>query len=555
MLGLSIVCKGTEEEKFTFLFSMYDLRGDGYIDKAELVSMVFIIQLHNFSDSVTTLTSFSHSSRHPSKIHDQSDLFISLKLASNHIKSPISNSNYRGSRSRRFLEVQNIAAQILEQFGLGENGKLNYEEFKIFLHNYPEVMDKFSGSFQQDAWSPRESRRRRSTPRDSIAKRKRKIDSPLIHPTEIEMQGFVYKNVKDSEKVQRLYAVLKGNLLMFFENRFDRLPYGVIFLDGVCVEKLQSYQEFKYGFALSHSNESYDYVYIWCEDQASCSNWISKLEQAARFKKFKHHYHLEKKIGQGKFSEVYLASEFSSGHQYAVKVIDKTRLKKSEKELIRSEIAIMKILNHPGVITMKEIFDTKKHILILMEYVKGGELFNLICAKEGFSEYSSNKIIAQLLETVRYIHDVGIVHRDIKPENILCVDNSDIPEIKLADFGLSKLVSPNDTLTLACGTLSYVAPEVLRQEGYDKKADIWSIGVIAYLLLRGKLPFEHFDKDTIIDMTLNSTPDFSDSWCSRYTSEAVDFIKFLLRKEPNMRPTAEEALHHAWIKVSSITEC
>jgi tRNA A-37 threonylcarbamoyl transferase component Bud32/Ca2+-binding EF-hand superfamily protein len=546
MGGLSIVCKGTEEEKFTFLFSMYDLRGDGYIDKAELVSMVFTIQLHNLSDSVTTLTSFSNSSRRPSKIHDQSDLFISLKPGSNPIKS---------SRSSRFLEVQNIAASILEQFGLGENGKLNYEEFKIFLQNYPELMNKFSSSFQQEAWSPRESRRRRSTPQDSMFKTKRKVDSPLIHPTEIEMQGLVYKNVKDSEKIQKLYAVLKGNLLMFFENRSDRLPYGVVFLDGVCVEKLQSYQEFKYGFALSHSNESYDYAYIWCEDKDTCSSWISKLEQAARFKKFKHHYHLEKKIGQGKFSEVYLASEFSSGLKYAVKVIDKTKLKKSEKELIRSEIAIMKILDHPGVISMKEIFDTKKHILILMEYVKGGELLNLICTKERFSEYSINKIIAQLLDTVRYIHDVGIVHRDIKPENILCVDDSDIPEIKLADFGLSKLVSPNDTLTLACGTLSYVAPEVLKQEGYDKKADIWSIGVIAYLLLRGKLPFEDIDKNTIIDLTLNSTPDFSDSWCNRYTSQAIGFVKFLLEKEPKLRPTAEEALDHAWIRVNSITEC
>lgn len=140
--------------------------------------------------------------------------------------------------------------------------------------------------------------------------------------------------------------------------------------------------------------------------------------------------------------------------------------------MLRSEIAIMRLLDHPGVINLKEVFDTKKHILIVMELVMGGELFQRIVQKKLCSEYVASQIIKQLLEVVSYLHDVGITHRDIKPENILLIDSSDIPKIKLADFGLSKLALPGEVQNLACGTLGYAAPEVLSQQGYNHKVDI-----------------------------------------------------------------------------------
>jgi len=139
---------------------------------------------------------------------------------------------------------------------------------------------------------------------------------------------------------------------------------------------------------------------------------------------------------------------------------------------MRSELAIMRLIDHPNVIKFKEVFDTKKHLLIVMENAKGGELYERISMKNKFSEYAASRIIKQLLEVVAYLHDIGIIHRDLKPENILLVDKSDIPQIKVADFGLSKLTSPGESQYLACGTLGYSAPEVLKKEGYNHKADI-----------------------------------------------------------------------------------
>lgn len=164
--------------------------------------------------------------------------------------------------------------------------------------------------------------------------------------------------------------------------------------------------------------------------------------------------------------------EYKTNELFAVKVIMKKKLNKQERDFLRSEIAIMRLIDHPNVIKFKEVFDTKKHLLIVMENVRGGELYKRIAKKNSISEYAASRIIKQLLEVASYIHDIGIIHRDLKPENILLADGSDIPQIKVADFGLSKLSSPDDLQYLACGTLGYSAPEVLNKEGYNYKADI-----------------------------------------------------------------------------------
>lgn len=147
-----------------------------------------------------------------------------------------------------------------------------------------------------------------------------------------------------------------------------------------------------------------------------------------------------------------------------------------------------------------------------MEIIQGGELYERIIKKKVMSEFAASQIIKQLLEVVSYLHEVGIMHRDIKPENILLDDNSDIPLIKLADFGLSKLATPKDIQKLACGTLGYVAPEVLTQKGYNNKVDIWSVGIVTFLMLAGRLPFDHKEKQKLIDLTVNAPLLFDDSY-------------------------------------------
>jgi serine/threonine protein kinase len=160
----------------------------------------------------------------------------------------------------------------------------------------------------------------------------------------------------------------------------------------------------------------------------------------------------------------------------------------------------------------------------------------------------ARQIVWSLLSAVRYLHSRGVVHRDLKPENILCLDENDDTSVMISDFGLSKFASPAELMKIACGTLCYVAPEVLKLTGYSFSVDIWSIGVITFLLLRGRLPFDGKTKDEIIDRTLTAPVDFSHAAWQSVSAEARDLIFRLLHKDPNQRMTCEQARAHAWFE-------
>jgi len=173
----------------------------------------------------------------------------------------------------------------------------------------------------------------------------------------------------------------------------------------------------------------------------------------------------------------------------ALKKIDKSKLVGPEKWYLREEIQVIKLIAHPHVVEMKDVYEDFKFMYIVMEYVKGGELFDYINREDGLSEHDVVLILFQILQTIQYLHFCGVVHRDLKPENILVIHEDGNLNIKITDFGLSKLLAPNEKMYEPCGTLSYVAPEVLEGSGYGKECDIWSAGVIFHAMLLTYLPF------------------------------------------------------------------
>jgi len=187
-------------------------------------------------------------------------------------------------------------------------------------------------------------------------------------------------------------------------------------------------------------------------------------------------------------------------------------------------------------------------IYMVLEYVDGGELYDHIVNRGNYAEHDAVHVVRQIIEAVAYLHNNNIAHRDLKPENLLCTGpNNEI--IKVADFGLSKEFS-DDGLETMCGTPDYVAPEVLRGSGYTNSIDIWSIGVITYVLLCGCPPFYgNDDKEVFIKIIKADYKFFSPDW-DTISNEAKEFISFLLVLEPNRRPTATQCLEASWIKNS-----
>ena len=251
-------------------------------------------------------------------------------------------------------------------------------------------------------------------------------------------------------------------------------------------------------------------------------------------------------LGKGTFAKVYYGKEIVSGESVAIKVINKEQVKKKDglMEQIKREISVMRLVRHPNVVELKEVLATKTKIFFVMEYVRGGELFAKV-ARGKLKEDSARKYFQQLISAVDFCHSRGVSHRDLKPENLLLDENENL---KVSDFGLSALPEQlrNDGLLhTQCGTPAYVAPEVLKRKGYDgSKADIWSCGVILYVLLAGFLPFQDENLMKMYTKIFKAQYEFP-PW---FSFDSKRLISKLLVTDPDRRITIPAIMRVPWFR-------
>lgn len=266
-------------------------------------------------------------------------------------------------------------------------------------------------------------------------------------------------------------------------------------------------------------------------------------------------YDILDEIGRGAFSIVKKARSKKTNEEVAIKFIEKKFVDKQDLMLLAREIDIMKKVGHDNVLRLKEVFETDDMIALVMELVTGGELFYKIVEKGSYSEQDAANIIKQVIQGVAYLHSSGVCHRDLKPENLLCAGETESNHkpfrVVIADFGLSKAFDSGESLETSCGTPDYVAPEVITAEGsYDKSVDMWSVGVITYVLLCGFSPFLSSTQTGLFEKIIKCDYDFPDPEWTNISEEAKDFIRHLLVKDPAQRYTAEQCLQHPWLNGS-----
>ncbi|CAH1153600.1 unnamed protein product [Phaedon cochleariae] len=257
-------------------------------------------------------------------------------------------------------------------------------------------------------------------------------------------------------------------------------------------------------------------------------------------------YYLKELLGTGAFSVVRLAeSKENPGILHAVKIIDKKALKGKEDSL-ENEIKVLRRLRHPNIVQLLETFEDKSKVYLIMELVTGGELFDRIVEKGSYTEKDAADLIRQVLEAVDYMHVQGVVHRDLKPENLLYYSPDEDSKIMISDFGLSKM-EDSGIMATACGTPGYVAPEVLAQKPYGKAVDVWSIGVISYILLCGYPPFYDENDANLFAQILKGEFEFDSPYWDEISDSAKDFIRHLMCVHVERRYTCRQALGHPWI--------
>ena len=261
------------------------------------------------------------------------------------------------------------------------------------------------------------------------------------------------------------------------------------------------------------------------------------------------YYTIVKDLGHGSYGQVKKVKHKELNEIRAMKITTK----KSDSS--KYEIEILKKISHPNITKIFEIFSDSKKYYIIMEFLEGGELFEAITNIGSFTEASASKVLKQILSAVYYLHSNHIVHRDLKPENIMLTQKpkNGNYQIKLIDFGTAKIFKPGKKMNKFIGTSYYIAPEVLK-ERYDEKCDIWSCGVILFILLCGYPPFNGNTNVDIFHAIQNQNPIFGGEEWEDITPEAKDLIKLMLKKNPNERLNAEQCLSHKWFRLMESSE-
>jgi len=262
---------------------------------------------------------------------------------------------------------------------------------------------------------------------------------------------------------------------------------------------------------------------------------------------FKEGYSLGKTLGEGAFSVVKEVTHRGNKNAYAAKIVTKAKLTKEDEDALQDEIKILTNINHAHIINLFEVFSENSYYFLITELMLGGELFDRIVTKTFYNEKEARDVCRTLFKALDYCHSRGVAHRDLKPENLLLVSRTDDKNIKIADFGFAKKVTSSKCLLTQCGTPGYVAPEILHGVPYGVKADMWSLGVIAYILLGGYPPFIEQNQRELFKKIKKGSYEFHPEYWGSISREAKDLIAGLLTVDPDKRLSADGALGSPWI--------
>nr|XP_023027860.1 ovarian-specific serine/threonine-protein kinase Lok-like [Leptinotarsa decemlineata] len=261
-------------------------------------------------------------------------------------------------------------------------------------------------------------------------------------------------------------------------------------------------------------------------------------------------------LGRGAAGEVRLALEKFTCKMVAIKKIMKSRStlsqihKLTHPSKIKTEISILQTLKHPCVINMEDIVETPEEVYIVLDYMKGGELTNRILSNTPLSESNVKFLFYQMVLAVQFLHGKGITHRDLKPENVLLFSEEIETLVKVSDFGLSKVTEGDDMMTTICGTMNYIAPEILdnRIPEYNKQVDVWSLGVILFYMLSKRLPFQSSDRTVHQKLIISGCYMMEKESWDGISASAKDLVEKMLNVKPQKRICIQDVLKHSWLE-------
>lgn len=422
---------------------------------------------------------------------------------------------------------------IFERYG--KNGVFMFEDFNQWMKMHKNFLNNFKNWFKPDIWM---SYRDEQTNQELLGFYKKK---PLLEGP-VKLQKFKGMTKKKS------YARLYGNILMFFKSKQELLPHRTIILKLLEI----GFNDKKQKILIEHPCKRYNDVKVIIKDKQVYERWKQLFHEFTN-NRLSRRFNMTaaEMIGKGKFSTVFKITEIKTEKPYALKLITKKILTEEEREIMSNETKLLSILSHNNIIKLFQSIESHNEHFYLFEYINGMDLFRFISDRRFLNEYEASWVMKNLFDVIEYIHTSGILHRDLKPENIMIEVNKkgEMKRLKLLDFGLACYGDDEKAMKMRVGTLNYTAPEILSEQPYDHRVDLFSLGVIMYYMIRGTLPFYAEDPYMIAVKTINGEYDMEkDEFFDNVSGLCKDLLTRLLEADPEKRITIEEALCHDWIQ-------
>ena len=374
-------------------------------------------------------------------------------------------------------------------------------------------------------------------------------------------ETYLYKLCEDmnGEKtiMNKFYAKLCEKEILFFSPDLKRefCDLWYIYRSHISLGKEYLNNQKYYTINITFFNNNYVNK-LFFVNESLCQSFANKIKNSIHDLNFRDFYELKKKVGQGHFGTVNECVKKSSGQIFAVKIINKNELKSSDLELISQEKNYLRLIMHPNIISLKDYYEDRKCIYLITELYKGGDLLTFIenYKKKNIRipEKTTAKIIRKIAEGIKYLNIFGIVHRDIKPENILFSTENEIESLKIIDLGVCQTLTYGEMAKEPIGTNGYISPEIYLHNDYSYKTDIWSLGVILYLLItEGLLPFdnENMDYKVIGKKVLCLQQEYPDAYFRDKNPGLIKLLDEMLEKCPQKRININDLMKHSWFNI------
>ena len=493
---------------------------------SEIFFMIYIFLLRNRPFSEKTIELYK-------KISINHSNLSTINTITNQILYPDSNYNekiFSFNNSALSKSVSSIPVLY------NNNSTINEDKDEVFLDNEINIWKSFyEVKLSKDILDSMEKMK----PYDI----KDEDDNNLLESEKNIFEGFLYKI--SNGKINKIYFKLFYKDLFFYRQKNDIQHFGMHNLSGLFfIEEKNKVIEDKTFFSLAIIFPTRKHIY-YCDNESDFQKWSQCLKIATKYSNLNDVFEIKETLGSGSFSLVKLGINKITKEKVAVKIMNKEKMNTTRLESARTEIEIMKICQHPNIIHFIDSNETEDKIYIFMEFCEGGTLYNFLKDRNFIlNEDLAVNIVHKICMAVYYFHSFGITHRDLKPENILMTSNDDNADIRILDFGLSKIIGPNEKCSEPYGTIIYCAPEIIQDYPYTKNVDSWSIGVITYIMLYGNLPFFDKNRSKLVRLITRENPIFKGP--KQVSEEAKNFVQRLLIKDQNKRMNIKEALEHKW---------